>query len=414
MQEQSHSTPQSRSHRVRVRLSALIATALAALVCGAPAAHASIGGFEGGDGDQFSAGCPAALDWQCLSPSQIDTTLDPTGAGDLVFVGSNKEDEPDAWSLGTGNVQPKSEAKGMWSDSFADPSFATNFLALSFKRASGAGDAYFGFELNQSSKTYVNRAGSSIVCRANGDVIISFEISPSSAVALKVYKWTWNSAPGSPAPCTKGATGSFSSPVMLPAGAAELAVNEVPISNYLSTSALGSGFAAGTFGETAVNLTALANAVQPAATCEFFNHMQLTSRSSSSITSTMADFVDGGSIVARACRTEGGGEGSGEGGGEKASLPQVQITSPADYSIDATSTVVLTGTSDQPEVEVFDGTQDVGHAVVNEGAWSLTLNNVTDGQHAYTAVATDSAGSTASRAGRLSDSFIGSCPLRIQ
>src|SRR5205823_14305515 len=42
------------------------------------------------------------------------------------------------------------------------------------------------------------------------------------------------------------------------------------------------------------------------------------------------------------------------------------------------------------------GTEDVGHAVVNEGHWSLTLNNVADGQHAYTAVATNSAGSTPS------------------
>jgi hypothetical protein len=388
MNSQPYKAPQSRRRRIRVRMSALTTVALALVACVAPAAYASVGGFEGGDGDQVSANCAAMLDWQCLSQSQLATSLDPSGESDLVFVGSNKEDEPDSWSLGTGNVQNKSEVKGTWSYSFADAGLTTNYLALGFKRASGTGDAYFGFELNQSNAKYVNSAGTSVVCRTNGDVIISYEISPSSAVALKIYKWLWNSGPGYHAPCTKGATGSFSSPVTLPAEDAELAVNAAPVDNYLSSGALGSGFTTGTFGETAINLTALANAVQPAATCEFFNHLQLTSRSSSSITSTMEDFVDGGSIVARACRTEGGGEG--------VSLPQVHITSPADYSVDNTSTVVLTGTSDQPEVEVFDGVQDVGHAVVNEGHWSLTLNNVADGQHAYTAVATNSAGSTPS------------------
>jgi hypothetical protein len=371
-----------------VWLSALTTLALAVLACGVPAAQADVGGFQGGDGDQISANCAAVLDWQCLSRSQLTSTLDPAGEGDLAFVGSNKENEPDSWSMGTGNLQAKSEVKATWSYSFADAGLTTNYLALGFKRASGTGDAYFGFELNQSNAKYVNSAGTSVVCRTNGDVIISYEISPSSAVALKVYKWTWNSGPGYPAPCTKGATGSFSSPLTLPAEAAELAVNAAPVDNYLSSDALGSSFATGTFGESAVNLTALANAAQPAATCEFFNHLQLTSRSSSSITSTMEDFVDVGPIVARACRTGGGGEGI--------SLPQVQITSPADYSVDNTHTVVLTGTSDQPEIEVFDGTADVGHAVANEGHWNLTLNGVADGQHAYTAVATNSAGSTTS------------------
>ena len=64
---------------------ALTILALAALTCGAPAAQASIGGFEGGDGDQVSANCAAVLDWQCLSRSQLATSLDPSGESDLAF-----------------------------------------------------------------------------------------------------------------------------------------------------------------------------------------------------------------------------------------------------------------------------------------------------------------------------------------
>src|SRR6266566_2498171 len=193
-----HIVPKSAARRLRVGMSALITLALAVLACGSPAAYASVGAFEGGDGDQVSANCAAMLDWQCLSQSQLATSLDPSGESDLVFVGSNKEDNPDAWRLGTGNVQNKSEVKGTWSYSFADAGLTTNYLALGFTRASGTGDAYFGFELNQSNAKYVNSAGASVVCRTNGDVIISYEISPSSAVALKIYKWAWNSGQGYP------------------------------------------------------------------------------------------------------------------------------------------------------------------------------------------------------------------------
>ena len=94
---QFHKAPRSGPHRVRVRMSVLIILALAVLACGAPAAYASVGSFEGGDGDQVSASCAGALDWQCLSQSQVDTTLDPSGESDLVFVSGNKEDNPDGW-----------------------------------------------------------------------------------------------------------------------------------------------------------------------------------------------------------------------------------------------------------------------------------------------------------------------------
>jgi hypothetical protein len=363
------------------------AAALAALAFAAPAAQANVGGFEGGDGDQVAANCSLAVDWQCLSPSQYVATI-PSGASDYMFGAGAKEDGIDQWAINSAGTLPsKIDVQGVWSYSSTNAAHDTNFLDLAFNRLSGGGDSYLAFELNQSGAKYTNTANSSITCRTNGDVVISFEVSPKSTVAVHAYKWTWTSG----TPCTPGASGSFS---VLPTPAAtdaELAINAGSIVNYLSTGTFGTSFADGTFGETAVNLTALANAVASTNTCEFFDHMQVTTRSSLSWTSAMGDYVDGGAIAARACQSPSGGGGGG------LSLPTVHISTPADNSSFATSTVVLTGTSDQPEVEVLDGNTVVGNAPVDgSGNWTLTLGGVANGSHAYSAVATNSAGSTTS------------------
>jgi hypothetical protein len=362
-----------------------LATAFAALAFAAPAAQANVGGFAGGDGTQTGGNCSTLLDWSCLSSSQYVAMI-PSGASDYMFGSGSKEDLIDQWVISpAGSLPSKIDVQGVWSYSSTNAAHDTNFLDLAFNRLSGGGDSYLAFELNQSSGKYTNGASSLITCRTDGDVIISFEISPGSTVTVHTYKWKWTGG----TPCTPGASGSFS---VLPTPAssdAELAINTAPIVNYLSTAAFGPSFATGTFGETAVNLAALANAVAPVATCEFFNHMQVTTRASSSWTSSMGDYVDGGPIAARACQSPGGG-----GGG--LTLPNVHISTPADNSTVATSTVVLTGTSDQPWVEVLDGTTVVGNAPVSGGTWSLTLNGVADGLHTYSAVATNSAGTTTS------------------
>ena len=88
------------SHRLR-RVSALATVIVAALLAFAGAAQASIGGFSGGDGTEQGSGvnCTTLLDWSCLTSSQLVTTLDPSGAGDLAFAGTSSENNPDGWSF---------------------------------------------------------------------------------------------------------------------------------------------------------------------------------------------------------------------------------------------------------------------------------------------------------------------------
>lgn len=387
----AHARRASTSRRTRRRLLVIATALLLALVGLVVSAQANVGGFEGADGDQAAANCATALDWQCLTlppPNpqyEFVSALDPQGSDDLAFIGSNKEQDIDSWDIGPGSVPPaKADVQGAWSYSSTDASHTTNYLDLAFNRASGSGDSYLAFELNQSSAKYVNSAGSSVTCRTNGDVVIEYDISNNAPLPLNIYKWQWTSG----TPCTAGASGSFSAPVTLPAADAEVSINASgPITNYLSTAGLGNTFATSTFGEAAVNLTSLANAIHPSATCEFFNHMQMTSRSSQAITSTMEDYLDGGPVVARACQTGGGG----------GNPPAVNITAPPSNACSSNGTVVLNGTSDQSEVEVLDGNTVVGNAPVDgSGNWTLTLSGVADGQHSYSAVATDAAGTTTS------------------
>jgi hypothetical protein len=374
----------------RARSARLAIAAVAALAFAAPA-QAAVGGFSASDGSELATGtdCITQLDWQCLTASQLVTSLD--GSDNIAFS-SGKEDQPDGWNLSGGSVgASKAAFDANWSYSYTDPAFTTNYMAVAFHRLSGSGSSFLGFELNQSNATYVNSVGSTVTCRTNGDVLISFELGTVGTPKISMYKWTWN--PGQ-TPCTPGAAGSFSTPVTLGSADAEAAVNSGSIVNYLSTSALGASFDAGTFGEAAVNLTALANAIQPTATCEYFNHLQLTSRSSQSVSSSMQDFVDGGAISARACESPGGGSGGGSGGGTCTTAPQVAIVSPADGSTLSSNTVTVNGTSDQANVELVDGTTVVGTPAVTGGIWQVALTNVASGQHTYSAVATDGNGCT--------------------
>lgn len=371
-----------RNRRARRRAATVVIMTMTFVVGAATAAQASIGGFNGGDGTEAGGNCTTTLDWKCLTSSQLVTTLDPAASSDLAFAGSSNENNPDQWNIGVAGVSdPKDEINANWSYSFTNSTFTNNYFAFAFYRGSGNGDSDVDFELNQGVTKYVNSQATSVICRTNGDLLLAFDVkSGASNGTVNMYKWAWTSG----TPCTSSGVGAFTQLSSLPAGVVEGALNGSAITNYLSTGTLGSSFAPGTFGETAVDLTALGNAVAPAGGCEFFNHVQLTTRSSESFGSSMGDFSDQGNVFARLCNTGGGG------GGGCASPPSVSVTSPADNSTIDGNTVTLSGTSDLPDksqIEVVDGQTVVGFAGVAGGKWSLTLNNVASGAHAYTAVA---------------------------
>ncbi|MDX6679200.1 MAG: hypothetical protein QOE31_3252, partial [Solirubrobacteraceae bacterium] len=266
--------------------------------------------FTAADGDQTAGG--AFLDWQSYAnvvTSTIDSPVPATTGPDYYYKGH--EDSPDTWVLDSvdgGISPPKSNALAAFS--LKDPLAGDQFLYFAFFRASTSNaNTFFGLELNKRTNTWVNSAGTTIPCRSTGDLLISYEIDPSSKnVIFTAYKWT-GGLPAGPASCPEGRTGSYS-PVTLGIGDTQGYMNfDDAITNYLATSTstpagpLPTSFDAGTFGEGAVNLTqTIGTGANP---CFNFGQIQLHSRSSSSLSSALQDTVDPTPIILRQCTASG-------------------------------------------------------------------------------------------------------------
>jgi len=264
--------------------------------------------FTAADGDQEAAG--GLTDWQTYAnevTSKIDAPVpEPTGP-DYYYKG--QEDSPDTWTLDStdGGISP-AKSNALAAFSLRDPLLGDQFFYFAFDRQSPSGaNAFLGFELNKRTSMWVNSVGTTIPCRSTGDVLISYEIDPSNkSVIFTAYKWT---GAGGPATCPEGKTGSFS-PVSLGLGNTQGYMNfDNAITNYLATATsnpsgpLPASFAAGTFGEGAINLSNTIGA--GADPCFSFGQVQLHSRSSASLSSALQDTVDPAPIVLRQCTASG-------------------------------------------------------------------------------------------------------------
>jgi hypothetical protein len=415
---------------------ATLALGCALAFTGGSAHAATVGGFEGGDGDQVATCADGARDWQCLTGAELLTAPDASLSGDDVFA-AGKEEQPSSWVLGSGSVPDKTDFQAVWTNVTGAPGGHT-YMNLAFKRVSGNGDTYLGVELNQSRARFTNAVGSSVPCRRDGDVLISYLAGSSPSVTL--YRWDGTSGP---AECPDGGDGTWVSPVTTTGALAK--VNLAPVANMLSVGTLGASFDTQTFGEAALDLTAVADAVQyPTVACEYFRQVTVKSRTSSSIQSSLADFVHGQDVVARSCETPGGGgtggggtSGGGTGGGGTGGggtggggtggggtgggTPPGDTTPPAapafatlvDGATSCAGDVSLSGTAEPGStITVYDGTAPVGNFAVADattGAWSLALTGVPNGTHAYVAEATDEAGNT-SALSPAATVTVGGCP----
>ena len=245
-----------------VRISSLITAFLLAACLVPAAASANVNGFEGADGDE--ACLSTAIDWSCLPlGAPLSSSSDATGSTDLVFGGGAKEETPSGWTFVSGGTGNKADLLTVKS-TFQETDTAS-FLDLAFTRVATTGDVFLTFELNQV-RTLWDAGNGNIPCRTDGDVLISY--AGQNNVTPVLYRWTGS---GGPAICPDGATGTWT------LGTGPAATVE--------------GYTSGTFGEAALDLGSVARNVGLTSPCEYFTSLQAHSRESSSISSSMADYV---------------------------------------------------------------------------------------------------------------------------
>ena len=280
--------------------------------------------FQAGDGNQATptlseqAFCTEHLlstmrDWQDLA--NVTNSPDPQ-AQDSMFQGGNKESAPGSWGLENqaGGVTPgKSNILSGWSQ--ADPQPADTFLYLAYERAATTGDTFLTFELNQVKGLWENPNKAMIPCRTTGDVLISYNVGGSSSVEVVLYRWVTDEGKATviaPDPTSHECAekGHFA-----PAGGTAVAPpfeqGEMnfsgEISNFLTDTAnppTPAKFAAGSFGEAALNLTAIFENAN-LGPCFAFGQMWMSSRSSESIDSQLQDYVGPIGISANSCAISG-------------------------------------------------------------------------------------------------------------
>ena len=295
---------------------ALLATLL--LAPGASATPLLGSNFDSQDGDQLpTAFAPVVKDWQTVAPAQlltvnvdplrVDTTVTPNKKYDGCFIGGVKEDSPNDWKFNEtedGCTPGKSDLLGMWSH--AELTTANSFLHAAFIRKAPSGNTFITFELNRIGSSWTNGVGASIPCRSNGDLLLSYEVGGSS-VSVSIYRWTGDGT--GPAGCPNGANGTFTSSSALNNGS----LNTATITNYLSPATITGllGKAAGDitveanlFGEAQIDISAVLSSMGIGG-CYSYVSAQAHSRSSSSISSALIDFVPPSPTAVANCAVTG-------------------------------------------------------------------------------------------------------------
>ena len=281
--------------------------------------------FEAADGDQVDPDGLFGLnsqriDWQTLVQDPLlkpGLVVSPDGTGntDDVFGNNDRDQVPANWEKIAQSVPGKADFLGAWS--FADTTTDDLFLYLAFKRAVDNGDVYYSFELNQSRESFTTSSGAVFPKRTDGDLMITYNISPSDDVSFGVCEWhgatpatshllgVWRTLAGDPIEQSQGTC------PLLAATSAQGALNSVAIpgsQNYLEDNPATPGvdgpiIPVREFGEAAINLSeALEVANRP---CFSFGRVWARTRVSESLSSPLQDFVAPKDIVAETCTARG-------------------------------------------------------------------------------------------------------------
>ena len=281
---------------------AMFATVLALMVITSsrPALAAPLPGstFEGDDGNLI-VNTAGNTDW-VNAPNRVTGVDQPSGKNDNAFGQGTKEDDPNV-TVVTGAIPPnKNDLTRFYIAS--ELANGKNFVYLAWERLVNIGNANLDFEINQNTTAGFTgtTTGPVTLNRTAGDILITYDFGGSGTPTLGLLKWLTAAHGDSAGDCFSANTlpcwganptddaldGVDDNRINLSAaGFANGAVNTVTVTDPIANIPL----TAGLFGEAAVNLTDAG--VFPPGTCEAFGSTFLKSRSSSSFTAEVKDFI---------------------------------------------------------------------------------------------------------------------------
>src|SRR3954447_7256101 len=288
MKSPQHRTRMSRTGWRRIGVFAAVGTVTAAVcLVAASSASANLTGstFEGGDGNLVVT-TSGNTDWANVAGR--NTGLDtPSGSSDNAFGQGTKEDNA-AVSVVDGSIPPNKNDLDRFYEASEQVSGGNIFLYLGWERLVNIGNANLDFEINQKSTAGfdASKTGPVLLNRTAGDLLVTYDFGGSGTPTLGLNTWLTAAAGNTVAQCfSANALPCWGKHVTLGSSAAEGAVNTSSVSEPIKGGSLGTGL----FGEASINLTAAG--VFPPGVCKAFGSAFLKSRSSSSFTAEIKDFI---------------------------------------------------------------------------------------------------------------------------
>jgi Prealbumin-like fold domain len=254
-------------------------------------AHLSGSTFEGNDGNLIVDGVAPATDW--ANVVGLNAGIDvPSGPNDNAFGQGTKEDNA-AVTVVTGSIPPNKNDLTRFYEA-SEFVGGQNFLYLAWERAVNIGNANMDFEINQATTPDLGTAGKHTINRTAGDLLVTYDFPGSGTPVLGLLRWlTSATVPAVPGFTTNVCFSANTFPcwgdhLTLNGSDSEGAVNTGTVLDPIAPDAP-RYLTVGLFGEAAINLTTAG--VFPAGTCGAFGSTFLKSRSSSSFTAELKDFV---------------------------------------------------------------------------------------------------------------------------
>lgn len=246
--------------------------------------------FESADGNLTVGSSCSAADEDWTNAPALSTGNDVgVGSADNAYGQGAKEDGP-CPTVVYGSIPPnKSDLTRFYVST--EMVGTDHFLYVAWERSNVLGNANMDFEFNQNSSSAVCTNASNLatnVQRLDGDLLVTYDFNGSGSPDIAILYWLTSAAEGacyasSSVPCW-GARQDLSA---APVPEANGAVNGLQVADTLSTPTV--NLPAGTFGEAGIDLDT-AGVFHPGV-CTSFGSVFLNSRSSTSFTSEVKDFI---------------------------------------------------------------------------------------------------------------------------